>query len=164
MSASRWLIVASIAVAAALVIAYLAAGGGEYKPTQVADPCAPRAWTNPQGIEDAAEQFTLSALDGAACEIGASREELAIGLVTEEGRQELADKYAIDDAELDAAVHAGFDRAIDDAVRAGALSPVVADGLRAAADQLPVDQTIALIENATSIFSGAGGLLDQLGL
>ena len=70
-----------------LVGAYLAAGGGGYEPTPVADPCAPREWTSPEGVEEIAQQFFLSALDGAACELGVSRETLAAALATEESRR-----------------------------------------------------------------------------
>ncbi len=55
-------------------------------------------------------------------------------------------------------------RAIDDAEAAGALEPSVADGLRAIAARLPVDEAIALIEDARGVFEGegvAGGLLEQ---
>ena len=71
--------------------------------------------------------------------------------------------YGIDDAELEAAVRAGVKRGIDDAEAAGALNPLVATGLRAIAARLPVDEAVALIEDGSELFGGAGGLLDQLG-
>ena len=74
-----------------------------------------------------------------------------------------APAYRIDDAELEAAVRAGVQRGIDDAEAAGALNPLVATGLRAIAARLPVDEAVALIEDGSQLFDGAGGLLDQLG-
>ena len=71
--------------------------------------------------------------------------------------------YGIGDAELEAAVRAGVKRGIDDAEAAGALNPLVATGLRAIAARLPVDEAVALIEDGSELFGGAGGLLDQLG-
>jgi hypothetical protein len=158
----RTLVVAACAASLALVVAYLVAGGGDYEPTAVADPCAPREWRDPEGLEESAEQFALSALDGAACELQVSRETLAVALATPESRAELADEYGIDDAELEAAVHAGLARGIDDAEAAGALDPLVATGLRAVAARLPVDEAIALIEDASGLFDDAGGVLGDL--
>jgi hypothetical protein len=159
----RGLILAALAASAALVIAYVAAGGASYEPGPVADPCAPREWRDPEGVEESAEQFALSALDGAACELQVSRETLAVALATPESRAEFAAEYGIEDAELEAAVRAGVTRAIDDAEAAGALDPLVADGLRLVAAQLPVEEGIALIEDASELFDGAGGVLDDLG-
>ena len=167
MSPAR-LIGLSVVVSAALVALYLALGGADYEPTPVADPCAPRAWTSPEGVDEYAQQFTLSALDGASCELrretGAeiSRETLALALATPETRARFLADYAIDDAELEAAVRAGVVRAIDDAEAAGALPGVIADGLRATAGNLPVDETISLINDARAAFGG-GGLLGRLG-
>ncbi|MQA76045.1 MAG: hypothetical protein GEU88_17215 [Solirubrobacterales bacterium] len=159
----RGLIAAALGLAAALLVTYLALGGGDYEPTPVADPCVPREWRSPEGVEEAAAQFSLSALDGAACELHVSRETLALALATPEARQRFAAAYGIDDARLEAAVRAGLVRGIDDAERAGALSPVVAGGLRAIAASIPVEQAIALIEDASAIFDDADGLLGDLG-
>ncbi len=159
----RGLVLAALAASAALVVAYLAAGGGDYEPTAVADPCAPREWRDPEGVEESAQQFALSALDGAACELHVSREALAVALATPESRAQFAAEYGIEEEELEAAVRAGVVRAIDDAERAGALDPLVADGLRLVAARLPVDEGIALIEDASELFDGAGGLIDEIG-
>ena len=165
MNEARALIVAAIVASAALVGAYLAAGGSGYEPTPAADPCLTREWRSPQGVEESAQQFALSALDGAACELGVSREELAVALATEESRAEFVVEHRISDAELESAVRAGLVRGIDDAEAAGALNPVIADGARAIAERVPVDEGIALIENGEALFGGAedllGGLLDQ---
>jgi hypothetical protein len=159
----RGLVLVALAASAGLVIGYLAAGGRDYEPSAVADPCAPREWRDPEGIEESAEQFALSALDGAACELQVSRETLAVALATPESREEFAAEHGIDDAELEAALRAGVVRAIDDAEHAGALDPLAATGLRAVASRLPVDEAIALIEDASSLFGDAGGVLDDLG-
>ena len=115
----------------ALVGAYLAAGGSSYTPAKVQDPCKPRPWRNPQGIQAIAEQFSLSALDGAACRLGVSREALARALATPAARERFTRRYGISDAKLAAAIRAGLVRAVDDAERAGALSPFIAEPLRA---------------------------------
>ncbi len=159
----RMLVIAAIVASVTLAGVYAAAGGGAYEPTPVADPCAPREWTSPEGVEEIAQQFFLSALDGAACDLGVSRETLAAALATEESRQQFAAEQGIDAAELDAAVHAGVMRAIDDAEAAGALNPALADALRGFAAQLPLVDALELFANAGAYLDDAGGLLDELG-
>ncbi len=159
----KLLVGSAAALSVVLVAVYLAAGGGSYEPTPVADPCAPRAWTSPEDLEESAQQFLLSALDGAACELGVSREELAAALATDESREEFAAEQGIDDLRLEFALRAGVRRAIDDAETAGVLSPLVATGLRALANRLPVEESIALIGGAEDVLNGAGGVLDDLG-
>ena len=156
---SQLLVGVSALIAALLVISYLAAGGASYEPAPVQDPCKPREWRNPHGLQEIAQQFTLSALDGAACELHVPRETLARALSTPERRDAFARRYGIGDAKLEAAVRAGLVRAIDDAERAGALSPLVAAPLREAASRIPVEQAIELIRDARPVFDQASGIL-----
>jgi hypothetical protein len=150
-----------VAVALSLVLAgvYLAAGGASYAPAKTQDPCKHRPWRDPQGLEQITEQFTLSALDGAACKLGVSREELAQALATDEARQEFTESHGISDPELAVAVRAGLLRAVDDAEDAGALSPLLAGPARAMLRSVPLDQAIDLINNADSLLGGSEGLL-----
>jgi hypothetical protein len=164
----RFLIAAAIAASLALVVAYLAAGGSSYEPAKTQDPCKPRPWTEPEGLQEIAQQFSLSALDGAACKLGVSRETLARALATPQSRERFTKRYGIDDAELARAIRAGLLRAIGDAERAGALNPLLAAPLRATVRQIPVDQAIELIKDARSLLSNlesflgpAGGLIEQ---
>jgi hypothetical protein len=150
----RWLVGASVAVSAALVVTFLALGGSSYTPAQVRDPCKPRPWPQTSGLEETAGQFTLSALDGTACQLHVSRETLVLALATPAGRQRFAS-----DLRLQEAVRAGLQRAIDDAERAGVLNPVVADGLRELARNAPVNEVVSLIRDASPIFNALGGLL-----
>jgi hypothetical protein len=154
------MVAASAAVALALVGTYLALGGSDYQPTPVQDPCEEREWRAPDGVEESAEQFALSALDGAACELQVTRETLAVALAGEESRLEFAEEYGIDEARLEAAVQAGLVRAVDDAEQAGALSPLVATPLRAFASRVPVEAGLAIIEDARVVFEDVESLLD----
>jgi hypothetical protein len=159
-----WLLFAvSVVAAGVLVAAYLAAGGSDYEPAKIQDPCEPREWRDPGSLEERAEQFALSALDGAACELRVSRETLARVLATEETRRRFAEEYGIGDEQLEEAVRAGLVRAIDDAEDAGALPSVVAGPLREFARRIPVDEGIALINDARPLFEGAGRLMGELG-
>ena len=97
---ARVLVGGAIVAAVALLGIYLAAGGASYAPAKTQDPCKPRPWRNPEGLQQIAEQFSLSALDGAACKLGVSRETLAQALATPEARERFMRRYGIDDAEL----------------------------------------------------------------
>jgi hypothetical protein len=165
----KLLVFCAILASVTLVVVYLAAGGSSYTPTKTQDPCKPRPWRNPQGIQAIAEQFSLSALDGAACELGVSRETLARALATPQSRERFTQRYGISDAELARAVRAGLLRAVDDAERAGAISPLLAGPLRAALRRIPLEQAIELIDDARSLidelqgFLGpAAGLIEEL--
>jgi hypothetical protein len=167
-SRGTFLVFCAVVASLALVGAYLAAGGSSYSPAKTQDPCEDRPWRNPEGLEQIAEQFSLSALDGAACELGVSRETLARALATPASRERFTRRYGIDDAELARAIRAGLLRAVDDAERAGALSPLLAGPLRATVRQIPLDQAIELIQDARSLLDNlqtflgpAGGLLEE---
>lgn len=156
---AQLLIGTAIVASVALVGAYLAAGGSSYEPEKVKDPCQHRPWSNPESLGEIANQFSNSALDGAACRLGVSREELAQALATEEGRDQFIERYGISEEELARAVRAGLLRAIDDAEEAGALSPLIAGPLRSTVEQIPLDRAIELINDARSILGGVQGFL-----
>jgi hypothetical protein len=165
---ARILVGGAIAAALALTLVYLAAGGASYTPAKVQNPCEHRPWRNPEGLQQIAEQFSLSALDGAACKLGVTRETLARALATEAARERFAEKYDIDDAELAAAIRAGLLRAVGDAEEAGALSPLLGIPLRQALRSIPLDEAIELINDAESLLDNvqtflgpAEGLIEQ---
>lgn len=160
---AQLLVGAAIVSAVALVGAYLAAGGSSYTPEQVRDPCQQRAWSDPRGLGELANQFSNSALDGAACQLGVSREELAQALATPEGRERFTERYGISDEELARAVRAGLLRAIDDAEEAGALSPLIGGPLRATVEEIPLEEAIELINDARSILGNIEGFLGPAG-
>jgi hypothetical protein len=156
---SRVLVGGSIVAALVLVGAYLAAGGSSYTPEKTQDPCRHRPWRNPEGLQAIAEQFSLSALDGAACQLGVTRETLARALATPEARERFSKRYGIDDAKLARAIRAGLVRAVNDAEDAGALSPLLAAPLRATLERIPLDQAIEIVNDAQSLLGNAEGFL-----
>jgi uncharacterized membrane protein len=155
----RVLVIGSVVVSLLLVGAYLAAGGSSYEPEHVQDPCKPRPWSNPQGLGEIANQFSISALDGAACKLGVTRETLARALTTPEARERFAKRYGIDDEKLAKAIRAGLLRAVDDAEEAGALSPILAVPLRETLKHIPLDEAIELVQDARSLLGNVEGFL-----
>lgn len=157
------LVIGAIVASVVLVGAYLAAGGSSYEPKKVQDPCEPREWRDPQGLQQIAEQFSLSALDGAACQLGVSRETLARALATPEARERFTKRYGITDAKLARAIRAGLLRAVDDAEEAGALSPLLGVPLRETLQRIPLDQAIEIIDDARNLLGNVENFLGPAG-
>ena len=153
------LVGAAIVSALALVGVYLAAGGSSYTPEKSQDPCQHRAWSNPESLQEIANQFSISALDGAACQLGVTRETLARALATPESRERFTRRYDIDDAQLARAIRAGLLRAVDDAENAGAINPLLAVPLRQTLERIPLDEAIELIQNARTLLDNLQGFL-----
>jgi hypothetical protein len=147
--------VATLACSAALAVsvpgAYLALGGGSYEPSSVRNPCAQRDWRDPGGVQAVAEQIALSALDGAACHFGVSRETLTLALATSSSRARFARRHGVDNAELEKAVRRGLERAVDDAEDAGAIGGLRAAALRFGAEHVPVEEMATLVEALRSL-------------
>ena len=153
-------------------VAYLAAGGGDYEPTAVADPCAPREWRSPAGIEESAQQFALSALDGAACELGVSREALAVALATPGvARASSPPSRGSTTPSSRRRYGPGSCGRSTTPRRAGALRPAGRRRPAALASRLPSTRRSALIEDAgdalrrtpAASIDDLGGLLDRPG-
>jgi hypothetical protein len=151
---SAAIIATAVAVSAALVVAYAALGGGRYIATPVADPCAPREWRAPSGIEEALEQIALSTADGAACDLGVSREELVLALGSESDLNRFSDEHGLSHDEAEDAVRRGLVRAVDDAERADAIGGGTAGALRGIADHLPMGIVLAVLRGASSLLPG----------
>ncbi len=165
-AASAASLLAAITLAGALGGAYVALGGGSYKPLSARDPCKPRVWPDTKGLGQVAEQIGLSALDGAACNLRVTREELTLALASTDRRVTFLREHHIGDARLGAALRDGLRRAITDAQRAGALTASQAELARGLADGLPLDALISIARGGKSaldaLLSG-GSLLGILG-
>lgn len=146
MRAIAWAVGASVA----LVVVYLALGGASYAPAQVADPCETRDWREPEGVEEVAEQIALSGLDGAACELDVSREEMVLALANPDSRAQFAREHGISNERLEQLVRDGLLRAVDDAEEADALDPTLAGLLRGIVSNIPVDELLDLLEQLPS--------------
>lgn len=136
----------SIAAVAAVIVPYVALGGASYEPTPVADPCLTREWRNPGGVQETLEQVVLSALDGAACDLHVSREELVLAFEDEDSLDAFAAKHGITRDHAETAVRDGLVRSVDDAVKAGALSGLTARIVRSAVERVPPNLILDLLE------------------
>ena len=148
---SAAVIASAVAVSAALVLAYAALGGGSYAPTPAADPCAPRAWRSPHGLQEAIEQIALSTADGAACDLGVSREELVLALGSQSDLDRFADQHSVSRKRAETAIRDGLVRAIDDAEQANAIGANTAGILRGIATRLPIGLVLAVLRGTSSL-------------
>ncbi len=129
----------AVGASAAVVGAYLALGGAGFQPREVADPCVPKSAEELRAQSGGLfERIGLSALDGAACRLRVTREELALAVASEAARREFVASHRITDAGLEDAVRDGARRAIADERRRGSLSPAEASLLERAVGAVPV--------------------------
>jgi hypothetical protein len=151
----------ALAVSLGLIGAYLAFGGAVYDTADVADPCEMRdaSLLAERGVF---EGIALSSLDGAACELGVSREELTLALASEEATADFAEAHDIDSDAVNDAVRAGLERAVDDAAAAGRIDGVEETILRTVARNAPVGPAIDALQ-AVSGDDSVQALLEQLG-
>lgn len=105
---------AALALVGGVLLVEIAYGGGTFEPLRPADPCAARTVTSQsEGIEALTERLVLLGLDEAACELGVSREALALELARPGDRT---------DAEIEA-LRDGLLAAVDRMQRDGSLPP-----------------------------------------
>jgi hypothetical protein len=133
----RALLVAALA-SLALVGTYVALGGGDFEPSRPPDPCAPRsagADAGAGGLTGTLERVGLTALAGAACDLGVPRERLLLALSGDED-------LGIGSERRTEAFRAGLNRAIDAEEQAGRLGSAQATLLRQAIAFLPVDAVL----------------------
>jgi MFS family permease len=141
----RPLLAAAGCVAAVLAL-YAGLGGLSYEPASVADPCRAREWRDPGGLAATLEQVALSALDGAACEIGVSREELVLALRSDAALDAFAAKHRVSRERAERAIRDGLVRAVDDAEESGALPGLAAGLVRGIAERLPPRLLLDLLD------------------
>lgn len=150
----------ALVASVALLGAYLGLGGASYQPREVADPCDERALTAPEGIEETVQQLALSALDGAACELRVTREDLLLSLADPEARDAYLDERQISDETLEAAVRSGLDRAYQDAIATGAIGGLEQIIIGQAIERVPVDLLVDIAQSETA--QEAAALLGDL--
>ena len=127
----------ALGAVAAVVVPYLALGGGSFEPTPVADPCEARERPDADGVGETIELIALAAVDGVACELGVSREDLVLAVRSEDALAAFSEEQGIERVELERAITDGLVQAVDDADEAGALPGFLAPVVRRAAESVP---------------------------
>jgi hypothetical protein len=153
----RWqglLALAALGLAAVVLIAVeLANGALDYGESAVADPCQPREQFPGEGFEATIQRIVLDGLDGAACELNTTREELVLSVDPELGRD-----VEWDEETLERAVRSGLLESIAEAEARGSIGGLEARLMREVVERAPLDW---LIQGGTSIADLLGGLFDR---
>jgi hypothetical protein len=145
---------AAVLASAGVIAGYLALGGWSYRPATVADPCAQRAWRQPDGVAETLEQVALSTADGAACTLGVSREDLVLALAGSDDLSRFAATHHISQGDTERAIRDGLVRAVDDAAAAHAIDGGLAGTLRTVARHLPIGLVLDALRGASRLIPG----------
>jgi hypothetical protein len=153
----RWqglLALGALGLAAAVLIAIeLANGALDYGEPAVADPCEPREAFPGEGFQASIQRIVLDGLDGAACELNTTREELVLSLDPELGRDVEWDRET-----LERAVRSGLLESIDDAEARESIGGLQARIMREVVERAPIDW---LIRGGSTLADLFGGLFDR---
>jgi hypothetical protein len=142
------------AAAAALIVVELAAGAIGFGDSKAKDACTSEASFPGSGLDAEIQRIVLSGLNGAACELGTTREELVLSfdpsLATEPIRW--------DHATIERSVRAGLLRAIADARAQGSINDLTAVVLTQLAERAPLDWLIDRGSALQKILEGLGSV------
>ena len=106
----RKVLLALIAAAAALLVVELSLGAVGFGKPRLTDPCTSKPAFRGGGLDGEIQRFALSGLNGAACKLHTTREELVLSFVPAAGTKRVRwDRKTIEDA-----LRYGFDRAFKD--------------------------------------------------
>lgn len=148
------LALAALGLAAAVLITIeLVNGALSYGESNVADPCEPREPLPGEGLQATVQRIALDGLDGAACELNTTREELVLSIDPELGRDVEWDRET-----LERVVRSGLLESIDDAEERGSISGLEAVIMREVVERAPLDW---LIQGGSTIADLFGGLFDR---
>jgi hypothetical protein len=110
-----------LAAAVALVVVELALGALHFGKPRLANPCTSKPAFEGGGLDGEVQRFALSGLNGAACKLHTTREELVLSFVPAAGTTRVRwDRKTIDDA-----LRFGFDRAFHDTEHRGVAGFVI---------------------------------------
>jgi hypothetical protein len=110
-----------LALAAALLIVELSLGAIHFGQAKLADSCTSKPAFEGGGIDGEIQRFALSGLNGAACKLHTTREELVLSFVPAAGTKRVRwDRQTIDDA-----LRSGFDQAFHDTEQRGIAGLVI---------------------------------------
>jgi hypothetical protein len=144
----------SLGLVTVVIVPYVALGGGRFEPTPVADPCESRERPDADGLAETLERVALAGVDGVACELGVSREELVLALRSEEALTAFSEEQGLDREELEQAITDGLVRAVDQADEAGDLPGFVTPLVRRAAESVPPWLILETLESLGDFLPG----------
>ncbi|HWE08167.1 MAG TPA: hypothetical protein VG325_02360 [Solirubrobacteraceae bacterium] len=117
----RRALVALGTAAVALIVVELALGALSFGQPRLGDPCTSKSSRTGTGIDGAVQRFARSTLDGAACDLHTTREELVLSFVPAAGEK----RIRWDRRTIDRALRAGLTRAARDLAGNGVTGQIV---------------------------------------
>jgi hypothetical protein len=121
-------LLALLLAAAALLVGELSLGAIGFGKPRLADPCTSKPAFRGGGLDGEVQRFALSGLNGAACKLHTTREELVLSFVPAAGTKRVRwDRQTIEDA-----LRFGFHRAFDDLEARGIAGLVIGHVLEVA--------------------------------
>jgi hypothetical protein len=129
-------LIALLLSALALFAVELGLGALSEPSPKLADPCRPRGGET-GGIDATVQRIVLDGLDGAACSLHTTREELVLSLAPESGV-----RRRWDDRTIEVALRAGLLRSVDEAERRGDVPGFLAPALREVVRRAPIDRLV----------------------
>jgi hypothetical protein len=139
-----------LAAAAVLVAVELGMGAWSFGTVKSANPCVTRTSFPGGGLDAAVQRVVLDGLDGAACTLHTTREELVLSLSPSPSHK----RVRWSPQTIDRAVRGGLVRAIDRAEARGDLPGPAAYVLRLIAREAPVEELIRGGSRLSNLFSG----------
>jgi hypothetical protein len=136
-SRGAWIVVVLLLSGGALVGVELGKGALSEPPPKIANPCEPRDGRT-GGIDATLQRIVLDGLDGAACRLHTTREELVLSI----GGGGVGVTRNWDEHTIEVALRAGLLRSVDAAEQRGDLPGFVADALRGVVERAPLDKLI----------------------
>jgi hypothetical protein len=131
------LVLAALVVAAVvLLVVELANGAAGPVSPSLARPCQPRAPFSGGGLSGVVQRVVLEGLDGAACKLGTTREELVLSLSPSTTSRRWDRKT------IEVAIRTGLDEAIDAERRQGNIPAFLVPALHRLVEKTPFDKLI----------------------
>jgi hypothetical protein len=148
----KWGIAALVVAAVVFLGVELGMGAWGFGEVKKVDPCTATTPSLGSGLDASLQRIVLEGLNGAACKLHVSREQLVESLGSKGSKQ-------FSDAEIESAVRAGLIRAIDESDQRGDIPGPVAFLLREAAKHAPLK---FLVQGGGSLSGLLGQLLQSL--
>jgi hypothetical protein len=143
-----WVLVALLASGAVLVGVELARGALDQPSPKIANPCQPRAGRS-GGIDTTIQRIVLDGLDGAACRLHTTREELVLSI----GGGSLAPRQW-DEHTVEVALRAGLLQSVDAAEQRGDVPSFLAPALRGLVERAPLDKLLRGVFSLSDLLGG----------
>jgi hypothetical protein len=134
--AAAWIVGALLLSGVVLVAVELGKGALEEPAPKIANPCAPRHG-RAGGFDTTVQRIVLDGLDGAACRLHTTREELVLSL----GGGTVVKRHW-DEHQVEVALRAGLLRSVDEAESRGDIPSFLAPLVRRLVERAPLDRLV----------------------